>query len=98
MKDQTKRDETADSIPVVAMQSVGVSVVVSLQLKREVTHGGHRAPEFPVRRAVVVGEEGVKGGVFNNFAPAGLLLLSVIGHTMQARLCSKHWPSKELMI
>ena len=47
-------------------------------MEREVTHGRHRAPEFPVRRAVVVEEEGVKGGVLNNFAPAGLLLLSVI--------------------
>ena len=38
-------------------------------------------------------EEGVKGGVLNNFAPAGIFLLSVIWQPMQARLRSKHWPS-----
>ena len=81
----------------VAMHSVGVSAVIEPPIR-----GGSDSRETP--RSRISGEEdrcsgggGGEGGVLNNFAPAGLLLLlSVIWQPMQARLCSKHLANDEI--
>ena len=99
-RSNSKRPDWRDSIPAERLQCIALASL--LQLKSLQFEGrGSDSRETP--RSRISGEEdrcsgggGGEGGVLNNFAQAGLiLLLSVIWQPMQARFRPKHLANNE---